>query len=473
MDLGRKIANASPKTVKMTNSVELSEKMREGNNFVEGIYGIFNQVFAILLGIAALVYTFKCSRIIGLMFVFFFIIVLIIQFTIISEMIKKRKEASSASDNSKKLLVEILQGFPDVKSLSLLGGLKTHFSNALDNEYELNIESANIVVRNELWTNCILSVYKLAFLLISAWLMLTKDITKGNFIALFMYRNYVYGLINSILLIVKDKSQVTNAKKRMNEIFDYETILEDKFGLTQLYPIIGNLSIRNLTSYYGQSKVLDNITLDITAGQLVAIVGKSGCGKSTLLNILGRQEDLSSGTILIDNVDMLELSEWSYRKAVALMPQFPFMFSMTIKENLLLANPRATDEELKNALKQCYALDFVNSCGGLDAVLEPSQLSGGQQQRLALARMAIRGGKILLLDESTSALDNIAQDEIVKVMHDATKNGHTILLVSHRIAPLKKADKVIFMADGKIVAQGKFDELYNKYDDFRTLIDLD
>ena len=472
MNLARKIANASSKTVKQNNSVELSEKMREGNNFVEGIYGIYNQIFAIILGIAALTYTFMCSSIIGIMFIVFFIMVLVIQFIIIKQMVKKREEASSASDNSKKLLVEILQGFPDVKSLSLLGGLKTHFIRALDNEYELNITTANLVVRNELWTNLILSVYKMIFLLISAWLMLKGNLTKVHFISLFMYRNYVYGLINSIISIVKDKSQVVTAQKRMNEVFDYQAVSEEKYGTTNFYPITGNLSINNLTVKYGNSNALDNVSLNIPAGKFVAIVGESGCGKSTLLNVIARQESPASGTILVDNADMFDLDEWTYHNAIAHVPQFPFMFSMSIKENLLLANPNASDEDIWRALDECYAKDFVESKGGLDAVIEPTQLSGGQQQRLALARIALRGGRILLLDESTSALDSVAQDEVVKTIQRATASGHTVMLVSHRAAPLKKADLIVYMANGKVETQGTFEKLYAENKNFRRLVDL-
>jgi len=472
MDLAKKIANSTPKTVKANNSVELSEKMREGNNFVEGVYGIFNQVFAILLGLAALVYTFICSPLIGSMFLAFFLVILAIQFTIIKKMLEKRGKASSASDSSKKLLVEILQGFPDVKSLSLLGGLKTHFTTALNNEYQLNVASANIVVRNELWTNIILSVYKLAFLIVSAWLMSKNNITKGNFIALFMYRNYVYSLVNAVLMIVKYKAQISNSQKRMDEIFEYQTVTKEIFGNTKLYPVIGNLSIKNITACYNDKIALNNISLDIPVGKFVAIVGKSGCGKSTLLNVLARQESISSGEITIDGKDMYDLDEWTWHKAIAHVPQFPFMFSMTIKDNLLLANPDASDEMIKQALEDCYAKDFVDEKGGLDAILEPSQLSGGQQQRLALSRLALRGGKILLLDESTSALDSIAQDEIVKTIQRATANNHTIILVSHRAAPLKKADLVVYMSEGKIIDQGTYDELYDRNESFKQLIDL-
>lgn len=460
MDLARVIANSTPKTVRKNNSVELSEQMREGNHFVEGVYSIYNQIFTILLGIAALTYTFINSHIIGFMFLMFFIIILAIQFTIIKQMKKERKKASKASDSSKKLLVEILQGFPDVKSLSMLGGLKTHFTVALNNEYHCNMASANIKVRNEFWINLLLSIYKLAFLIISTWLMMKGEITRRCFIALFMYRNYVYGLGNSILEIVSYKTQVTNSQERMNNIFEYKTVSKEVFGTTKFYPVIGNLCIRNLTAHYDDKLVLDNISLDIPAGKFVVIVGKSGCGKSTLLNILARQESLSSGEITIDGTNMYDLDEWTWHKAIAHVPQFPFMFSMTIKDNLLLANPDASDEMIEHALEECYAKDFVDEKGGLDAFVDPSQLSGGQQQRLALARLTLRGGKIILLDESTSALDAKTQDEIIKTIQHATANGHTVILVSHRAAPLKKADQIIYMSDGKIVDYGTYDELY-------------
>lgn len=472
-DLAGIIANSTPKTVRKNEVVTLSEHMREGGKFVESIYSMHNQIFAILLGLAALTYTFICSPTVGFMFLIFFLIILAIQLIIIKQMKKRNDEVSAASDSSKKLLVEILQGFPDVKSLSMVGGLKTHFIVALNNEYNCNIVSANIRVKNTLWTNILLSIYKLAFLIVSAWLMMNGEITKGSFIALFMYRNYMYSLVNSILEIVRHKAELHTSKTRMNEIFEYKIVTKEIFGLLHIDSIVGNLSIKNLTAYYDNKLVLNNISIDIPAGKFVVIAGKSGCGKSTLLNILARQESLSSGKVTIDGADMYELDERTWHKAIAHVPQFPFLFSMTIKENLLLANPSATDEMIEHALEECYAKEFVDKRGGINALVEPSQLSGGQQQRLALARLTLRGGRIILLDESTSALDAIAQDEIVKTIQHATASGHTVILVSHRLAPLKKADEVIYMSDGKIVDSGTYDELYARNESFKTMIELE
>lgn len=472
IELARKIADSSPKTVRQNEAVELSEKMREGNNLVEGVYGVFYQIFAVLLGIAALIYTFVCSHIIFVMFLLFFALILTIQYFVIKSMRNKRKEVSKASDSSKKLLVEILKGFPDVKSLSMIGGLKTHFISALDNEYDLGIQSANLIIRNEFWTNLILAVYKCAFLIVSAWVMLSGDITKANFIALFMYRNYVYGLVNSVLQIVRNKAQISASAERMNEIFEYQSVEKEQYGDVRLYPVVGDLSVEGLTTYYDDFLALDNVSFTIPAGKFVAIVGKKGCGKSTLLNVLARQESYTSGTITIDGHNMLDLDEWTYHKAFAHVPQFPFLFSMSIKDNLLLANPNASDDDIYRALDECSALDFVKEKGGLDVVLEPSQLSGGQRQCLALARLALRGGRIIMLDESTSALDTVSQNEIVTTIKKATDTGHTVLLISHRAAPLRKADSILYMEKGRIVAQGTYDELYNSNDNFRELIDL-
>lgn len=471
-ELGRKLADATPQTVKENSCVELSEKMREGNNFVESVKSIYDEIFTILLGIAALIYSAICSWKIATLFTFFFIAVLAIQLTIVSILVQKKKQASSASDHSKQLLVEILEGFTDVKSLNLAPNLKSYFSDSLDKESELSIQSANVQINNKLISRSILSLYTVTFLIFSAWLLVKKELTYGSFVALFIYKGKVYGLVDSVLRIIGCKVQIDVSTKRMDAVMQYQSVQKENFGTKKLYPVVGNLSIKNLCVTRGNQLVVDDVSIDIPAGTFVTIVGSTGCGKSTLLNAISKQVNISSGSILVDDIDVSELDHWSYRKAIAHVPQFPYFFSMSIKENLLLANNGASDERIKEVLDMCSARSFVEEKGGLDAVITPDQLSGGQQQRLALARIALRGGKILLLDETTSALDNATQDAITDTIRDAANTGHTVILVSHRIAPMRKADIILYMDKGKLVASGTFNKLYSEYPEFRELVDL-
>ena len=239
-----------------------------------------------------------------------------------------------------------------------------------------------------------------------------------------------------------------------------------------LYPASGNISIRNLSAYRGDRKVLDNINLDIKPGQFIGIVGPSGGGKSTLLSVLSRQLTPSSGEIILDGANIWDLNEWSFHKAIKLAPQEPYLFSLSVRQNLLLANPEASDGALWDALKDCAADELVKAKGGLDAVIDEHSLSGGEKQRLALSRLGVCGAKIVLLDESTSALDGNSQKIVLDTIRKAANNGHTMIMVAHRIATLKNSDSILIIEDGKLVESGTFDQLYTNSPKFRHLADL-
>lgn len=289
------------------------------------------------------------------------------------------------------------------------------------------------------------------------------------FTALFMYKGDVYGLVGSILRVAKNKSRMESSMNRMNEILHYQTVSKEHFGNTTLIPISGNISINNLTVIRGETKLLDNISVELPSSSFIGIVGDSGCGKSSLLKVLARELAPTSGDILLDGVSLWDLNEWSYRKAITLAPQQPYLFSKSIKENLLLANPEASDAAIWDCLKQCSADEFVREKGGLNTILSPKKLSGGQRQRLALARIPLRGGKIVLLDESTSALDSKSQESVIQTIREAANMGHTMILVAHRISTLKSADKILLMKNGKVIETGTYNELYKKSEEFRCL----
>jgi ATP-binding cassette subfamily B protein len=181
--------------------------------------------------------------------------------------------------------------------------------------------------------------------------------------------------------------------------------------------------------------------------------------------------EVSGGEVLIDNVNINTLNKSTLRRTFSLVNQFPYIFDMTIKENLKLANESATDAQINKALKKANLLDFVNELpAGLDTRVGESgiKLSGGQKQRLAIARALLRKTPIILFDESTSSLDNFAQEQIKKSI-DGLKGKSTIVIVAHRLSTIKDADIIFFLDQGKIIDQGSFDYLYNKNKKFKNM----
>jgi ATP-binding cassette subfamily B protein len=228
-------------------------------------------------------------------------------------------------------------------------------------------------------------------------------------------------------------------------------------------PIRGDIVFENVTFGYDDSPepLLENISLHVKPGETVAIVGQTGSGKSTLTELINRTYDVSGGRILIDGVDVREWNLTSLRSQISKIEQDVFLFSRTIAENIAFGAPRTTREQIEQAASEAQAHDFILSfVEGYDTKVGERgvTLSGGQRQRIALARAFLSDPRILILDDSTSAIDSATEDEIQKAISRA-QEGRTTLLITHRLSQIRWADHILLLEDGKIIATGKHDEL--------------
>ena len=467
----RKIAESSVETVAKNDPVSLATMAAEDTtNFVDAIHSIYGEIFTIVLGVAAIIYTAIASWQLAVMLFASFVVILLVQYFSIKRMVTAQKKAKSTSVSAKSLIIQTFQAFEDFKVQTLK--IKPLVSKSLDNEVQSNLNAEKVVLNNQFFSEVLASVVQTIFLGVSIILILRGYLDIGRFVAIFMYKGYVFGVVGAILQIVKNKSKATTANLRMNTILNSEVVSKEKWGTIRHKNPSGEIDIRNLVVKYGETSVIENLSIKLPAGKFIGIVGDSGCGKSTLLKVLAKSITPTSGSIKMDGIELSDLTETSYRRAITLAPQSPFLFDFTIRQNLLLANPEASDESIWNCLKQCAADKFVLEKGGLDAVITPKELSGGQRQRLALARIPLRGGKVVLLDETTSALDGESQAVVLKTFRDAADKGHTMVLVAHRVSTLKEADMIIIMEDGKIIETGNYTELYENSEKFRRLADL-
>ncbi|MBQ6537585.1 MAG: ABC transporter ATP-binding protein, partial [Eubacterium sp.] len=253
---------------------------------------------------------------------------------------------------------------------------------------------------------------------------------------------------------------------------------KEKFGDTELENPRGEICFDNVTFGYGagdplhkNKKVLKKMSFKIKEGEMVAIVGKSGCGKTTVLNLLSRLYDPQDGRILLDGVDINELTKDSIRNTMTVVNQSPYIFNMSVKENLRLAKIDMTDEEMKQVCElACIDDDIMEMPEGYDTVIGEGgvNLSGGQRQRLAIARSLLKNYRIILFDEATSALDNVTQAKIQKAIDGISKN-RTIILIAHRLSTVIGADRILYMQDGSVLAEGSHEELLKKCEPYRLL----
>ena len=207
--------------------------------------------------------------------------------------------------------------------------------------------------------------------------------------------------------------------------------------------------------------MLKGLSFKVKANETVAFVGKSGAGKTTIFSLLCKLYDVNGGQIKIDGVDIRELDEESIRNNITIISQNPYIFNMSIKDNLKLVKENITDEEIKKACELACLDDFVESLPNkYDTVVGEGgvNLSGGQRQRLAIARAFIQETEIILFDEATSALDNETQAKIQQAINNLKEN-YTILIIAHRLSTIINSDRILVIDDGKIVGEGKHNEL--------------
>lgn len=254
------------------------------------------------------------------------------------------------------------------------------------------------------------------------------------------------------------------AFERMIGLIDTQATIKTAPQAADLPPGPGAIRFENVSFSYGEENAVDDVTLDIPAGKLVALVGASGAGKSTLINLLPRLYDCTGGRILIDGVDIKEATLRSLRARMALVSQEAVLFNMSALENIAFGRPEASRADVIRAAENAAANEFIAALPkGYDTVLGEggANLSGGQRQRIALARAFLKDAPILLLDEATSALDAESEAKIQEALKRLTK-GRTTLVIAHRLSTVKDADMIVVMEKGRVVETGTHDELVER-----------
>jgi ATP-binding cassette subfamily B protein len=235
--------------------------------------------------------------------------------------------------------------------------------------------------------------------------------------------------------------------------------------------IRGEVEFRNLTFSYGTTEMLRGITLKIPAGSRVGIVGVVGSGKSTLVRMIPRLFPVPDGTVFIDGVDLNRISMEKIRAAVGFVPQEGFLFSRSIAENIAFGKPGATQEEIEAAAKAAQAHEFIMTFSeGYNTIIGERgvTLSGGQRQRLALARAFLTDPRILMLDDSTSAIDSATEDKIQQAIYAAAK-GRTTFIITHRLSQIRWADLLLVVRGGRLSASGTHEDLLKSSEAYRRI----
>ena len=300
--------------------------------------------------------------------------------------------------------------------------------------------------------------------------------TAGSFASFVTSLLLLYKPIKNLGNTLTNLQNIFVALGRVFELFDIEPQLKDKPDAIELKCLNDGIEFKNVCfEYVKDNPVLKNINFTVNKNETIAIVGNSGGGKSTLVNLLPRFYDVNYGSIKIDGVDLRDYTMKSLRQNMAMVFQDNFLFSGTIRENILMGNPDASDIELENAVKSAHLEEMIAELpNGLDTELgeRGTTLSGGQRQRVAIARAMIKNTPIVILDEATSALDNKSEAIVQKALDNLIKDK-TVFVIAHRLSTIKCADRIIVINEGELTEQGTHDELLSiEGGQYRMLYDM-
>lgn len=389
---------------------------------------------------------------------------------------KKMKEIITKtvgnSSNIMTIYNETFAGNKTIRSFTLEDVFKEKFKNTTDFMFYLAMK----MVKGTNWLSplmhIIMSIGVALVIGCGSYLIVSGKITSGNFVAFIAALMMLYTPLKSVGNNYISIQQSFLAIDRIFEILDLTPTINDKAEAKELQEVKKNIVFENVCFEYVKGReVLHGINLTIPVGHTIALVGNSGGGKTTISALLPRLYDIKSGSIKIDGTDIREFSQKSLRKQIAMVFQDNFLFSGTIRENILLGNEKASEEIIWQALKNACLDTFVQ---GLPNQLDTQigergiLLSGGQKQRLAIARAFVKNAPIVILDEATSALDNKSERVVQEALDNLMKN-RTVIVIAHRLSTIQNADKIVVINDGRIAEEGTHEELLNKQGAYASL----
>ncbi|OXM14870.1 ABC transporter ATP-binding protein [Paenibacillus herberti] len=318
-------------------------------------------------------------------------------------------------------------------------------------------------------------VVQVICLLFTAYLAFTGSIPVGNIV---LYQGYFAMILGSVSTLMNVYPIIAKGSESISSITEIlrSTDIEDNSGKLKLPKLSGDYRFEDVQLKFrdGEQHVLEQVDLDVKAGECVAFVGESGAGKSTILNLVIGFLNPTSGRVSVDGVPLTELDLSEYRRHLAVVPQTNILFSGSIRDNITYGLQGISDERVMEVVEMAHLTEMVARLPkGIDTMVgeHGGKLSGGQRQRLAIARALVRDPKVILLDEATSALDNASEHHVQQAMQQLIK-GRTTFIVAHRLSTIRHADRIVVMKQGRIVEAGTFDELIARKGEFYNLKQL-
>lgn len=426
-----------------------------------------------LVVIFVVVMCFSISIVLGLEVVIFGFIMGFISYKFFPKIKNTQSEIKKDSDEYVRCATENVTGIREIKALGIKKRMEKIMFYKIDSLFNKTKRIKRYEVAYYNINNFIYFLLQFIILASCGYFVVQGKIAYSIFIVIESYIWRIDDVVESLSDFGVNYNKIKVSLTRIDEIINNKLYSDEKFGKKKLDNIKGIIEFKNVCFRYNdeEDNVLRNLNLRINPNKKIAIVGKSGNGKSTLFNLLLRYFDSSEGIISIDGVNIKNLTEESLRNNISIIRQAPFLFNMSIVDNLRLVKEDASLDEIKDVCRKAYIDEYIEGLpNGYDTIIGEGgiNLSGGQKQRLAIARTLLINTKIILFDEATSALDNKSQEYIKRTIDDLVKD-HTIIIVAHRLSTISDADVINVIDKGQLVASGSHDSLLKESSVYREL----
>ncbi|CCY88693.1 putative lipid A export ATP-binding/permease protein MsbA [Mycoplasma sp. CAG:956] len=449
------------------------------NKDTQDIAGLFMEyaywLSYIITNVGVLVTIFILNKYLFIYAVITSLIVYFINRKSLAKQYEVQRKLKTIEENKTGLTSELVRGIRDIKILNASRSILKQAYNKIEDATNEQVHIMNIRRLYNYIESNIRALTDLGLILVGCLLYNKSLLSIPNFVIIYNYQAKVKNLLVGIVKIAEYNKKFSIAANRVYEVIENSKFAKEQFGNIKKDKLEGSIKFVDVSFSYDTEEILKKMNFTIKPNEKIAFVGKSGAGKSTIFNLITHLYQVSSGKVLLDDININDLDCNTIRNNMSIITQNPYIFNFSIKDNLLLAKEDATLKEIRNACRLACIDDYIMSLPDkYDTPLGENGiiLSGGQKQRIAIARALLMQTEIILFDEATSALDNETQEQIQKAI-DNLKGEYTILIIAHRLSTVIDADKIFVIDDGKIIDSGTHQELLKKCEFYKNLYSKD
>ncbi len=475
-DIIERIHTLTNKTLDNTSTGTIIDRLDSDLDNISNIYfEILFRLTEFIKSIGIIIAIFIINPLVGIISILSLSIIFLIDNYQVYKVTNLIEDKNKKNEKFTETITEVIRGMRDIKMLNIekntINKIDAQVDDTISSELKIN-KTANILGKLASLIEDLTAFFNIS---LYVFLISKGSLTITNALILYNYYSNISSFGGYIGQIMDNINKFNISTNRIKELFDNEKFATEKFGTKHIKKVKGKFEFKDVHFNYERNEVLKGVTFTVNPDETVAFVGKTGSGKTTIFNLLCKMYEVDKGEILIDNININELDKDTIRGNITVISQSPYIFNMSIKDNLKLVKPNLTNKEMKEALKTACLYDFVESLPNkYDTILGEGgvTLSGGQKQRLAIARALVQKTEIILFDEATSALDNETQEKITKAINNM-KREYTIMIIAHRLSTIINADKIFFLNNGKIECFGSHEYLLKHSKDYKKLYETE